>query len=167
MSKSELHTILSSVQMSSRDKKNLINVIANSGGKDVYIIDLDKFKTAEDFNNLKNAANLNKVIICQGNIIILSELPNGDLLGQGSVIMSGIESNSDIKIFASLFAFTADGQAARFNNSIVLNSTGDGTKFLSDDGTYHDININTISGLSARLQSIENRIKALEDAANA
>lgn len=109
------------------------------GGKEVYFLDVDNYKTPEDYNNLKAAFDSNKLIISQGSVINLGELPDGSLSGTMSLIISSAESNSDIQIFVSLVVFGTDGQVSKIDNSIILNGTGDGTKFLSDDGTYRII----------------------------
>ena len=182
MSKSELHTILSSVQMSPVDRKRLVNYLNNfknnpQQGTDEFIIKYNDDNTVDvNFDDLKVAVlNKNNIVIqtsvtrfnCfvthfnENAIRILSNL---ELFLDG-----GVSDNTKVNRigFSSIgFIFTKDKTTlVPYDQAFTVNGNGD--MFLADDGTYHSITISAINGLSARLQSIENRIKALEDAANA
>lgn len=141
MNKQRIYDILSSIQMSPRDKKDLVNAIFNGAGKEVYILDLDNFKTAEDFNNLKNAIDSNK-IICVGN-----DVANGFHFGNANgveyiafftgVTGYSIEDPAELSISWRKISVYENG---RIDVKNYYNPDGgDGTKFLSDDGTYKPI----------------------------
>ena len=180
MSKSELHTILSSVQMSSVDRKRLVNYLNNfknnqQQGTDEFIIKYNDDDGSVDvnFDDLKVAVlNKNNIVIeiglarincfvmyCDGDTIELITVP---------AIIGGFNGNKADNIgFDSYKIVITKNKTELIELCQIFILNGNGDMFLADDGTYHGITIGAINGLSARLQSIENRIKALEDAANA
>ena len=179
MSKSELHTILSSVQMSPVDRKRLVNYLNNfknnqQQSTDKFIIKYNDDGTVDtNFDDLKAAVlNKNKIIIESTNDIIDCTITNSnentiELITHPFAI-GGFDGNEATTIsFGALYIIiTKDKtEVVPYLQVFILNGNGD--TFLANDGTYHGIGISTVNGLSARLQSIENRIKALEDAANA
>ena len=179
MRKSELHTILSNVQMSPVDRKRLVNYLNNfknnsQQGTDKFIIKFNDDGTIDaNFDDLRVAV-LNKsnivietsidmfdchVMYCDGDTIELMTAP---------AIIGGFNGNKADNIgFASYKIVITKNKTELIKLGQIFILNGNGDMFLADDGTYHGIDISTVNGLSARLQSIENRIKVLEDAANA
>lgn len=179
MSKSELHTILSSVQMSPVDRKRLVNYLNNfknnqQQGTDEFVIKFKDDDTIDvNFDDLKVAVlNKNKIVL-ESNISAIDCMVYSvnenliELMTLPSIIGGFMGSDTTSIGFASYKIFVTENKTTLMELGQVFTLNGDGDTFLSDDGTYHGITIGAINGLSARLQSIENRIKALEDAANA
>ena len=183
MSKSELHTILSSVQMSPVDRKRLVNYLNNfknnqQQGTNEFIIkyNYDDGSVDVNFDDLKVAVlNKNNIVIETGfarlNCFVIDFNENAiRILSNLALFLDGgVSDNTKVNRigFSSVgFIFTKDKtKLIPYDQVFIVNGNGD--MFLADDGTYYGIDISTVNGLSARLQSIENRIKALEDAANA
>ena len=182
MSKSELHTILSSVQMSPVDRKRLVNYLNNfknnqQQGTDKFIIKYNEDGTIDvNFDDLKVAV-LNK-----SNIVIETIYDQYDCMVvyyDENIIQittdlllfldggNGINTKPNRIGFAVTRFFVTKNKTEIDERSQIFTVNGNGHKFLADDGSYRDIGIDIVYGLSGRLQSIENRIKALEDAANA
>ena len=109
------------------------------GAKEVYFLDIDNYKTPEDYNNLKDAFDSNKLIVCKGVVMGLADLGDGFLGVMNSSMGVAGEETPRIQLNVVMFAFTKDGQIVRFDNAILLDGTGNGTKFLSDDGTYKEV----------------------------
>lgn len=129
------------------------------GGKEVYFLDIDNYKTTEDFNNLKAAVNSNKIIIIKNEIFNLVEYPNGNLVGVGNSIIAALDGSAQLLIYGIVYMFGNDGQMIELNQEFTLLGNGDGTKFLSDDGTYKTIDI---ASLQTKITALEQRIAALE-----
>ena len=171
MSKSKLHTILSSVQMKANTRKHLINELSKTGVSEnnTYICKINT-DGQTNYNKLHNAIQEGKQIFIDKDNLILPYMcyivSDRYIVCYPLVLGSLDDDKTEIQLVGHImymngnFCYTDEFD-------IIFKIAGDGTKFLSDDGKYHDITIDAINGLSARLESIENRIKALEDAANA
>lgn len=202
MNKQRIHDILSSIQMSPRDKKDLVNAIANSGGinkntpikesvdgtelvpifdgenkavsinelvkggKEVYYVDVEKYESSIsrlDYQNLREKINNPNTILVttyEGSNYIL----NLEEINDWSFYLTGIiplTFNDEIKIlYFSVFEEYGVGLMCRLVTKILtFDQSGDGTKFLSDDGTYKEIDI---TSLQTKITTLEERIAALE-----
>lgn len=209
MNKQRIHDILSSIQMSPRDKKDLVNAIANGGGinNNTPIKEsIDGTELVPIFDGENKAVSVNELIKGDKEVLYV-DISN--IQEEGSFIMSYDDYKNHIvyftvtankitfiaeKVFSTaiyyygsvsyedayLFRCNAKSTAAPYpvdtmlltvninvdENSVTFGrisnvkqiipfSTGDGTKFLSDDGTYKTIDI----------ASLQTKIAALEGTA--
>lgn len=201
MNKQRIHDILSSIQMSPRDKKDLVNAIANSGGinkntpikesvdgtelvpifdgenkavninelvkggKEVYYVDVEKYKSSIgrlDYKNLREKINNPNTILVttyEGSNYTL----NLEEITDFSFYLTGIIALTYNKIkilYFNIFEEYGIGLMCHLSTKIItFELNGDGTKFLSDDGTYKAIDI---TSLQTQITALEERIAALE-----
>lgn len=116
-----------------------INGSTPAGDKDIYFLDIDNYKTPEDYNKLKAAFDSSKLIIGQGGVFTFGELPNGALMGIAHTILGGVNNTNQLQIIGMVCLFGTDGSIAKNNNQFLFDGNGSGTKFLSDDGTYKEV----------------------------
>ena len=122
------------------ENKNVTSSVLNTPSE-IYILDISTYSTPEDFNNLKDAINAGKIIIIDNNIVNIIQNSNSSI----AITKTYIESNeSSIYNEIDTIFFKSDGTYKEFNNYNDIITDGDGTKFLSDDGEYKEINIEQI-----------------------
>lgn len=114
--------------------------------KEVYSIKLSEFKTPEDFNNLKAAVDAGNIIIVDGTIIktLSKNIAGTYIMAVTDITIHGYSENEHeyINSYISI-GFNSNGTYNVDNTQTILKSGFDGTKFLSDDGTYKEIVIST------------------------
>lgn len=119
------------------------------GAKEVYVLDIDNYTTA-DFISLKAAIKDNKIInIKQQNIIIPAIVLNvtttliqivASIIGPTAYTPgSGIVQKTNPTIGLILYLLLDDGTYDKVEDALILMNSGEGTKFLADDGTYKEV----------------------------
>ena len=119
------------------------------GAKEVYVLDIDNY-TAADFISLKAAIKDNKIInIKHQNIILPAIVLNvtttliqivSSIIGPTAYTPgSGIVQKTKPTIGLSLYLLSDNGTYDKVEDALILINSGDGTKFLSDDGTYKEV----------------------------
>lgn len=158
------------------------------GDKEIYVLDATRTDYETLFNEVSEAWDSNKQIILnylpEGNVQIFDILltrsyKEEDVIafGAGPVIIPRVYGTGCfmtpmliIVIFkdnieinnTSISEFTEESLGYikyTLDDKIYLSSHGDGTEFLSDDGTYKIINI---ASLQTQITALEQRIAALE-----
>lgn len=113
------------------------------GGKEVYISDIENFKTAEDFNNLKKAIDSNKIIALPDGVIGKISYFSDHEIQLSFDYSTVINVAGQVSLNLILVKFLPDGTfKVEYSDPIEFSKIGDGTKFLSDDGTYKTIENN-------------------------
>lgn len=120
---------------------------------EVYILNISTYSTTEDFNNLEDAIENNKLI---------KVIHNGGLFDVTYRLIQTVDNKNCILLFfgaawvnvgsdyayhptiaGSVYAFFEDGTCSEnFQDKpsdITFNISGDGSKFLANDGTYKEI----------------------------
>lgn len=141
--------------------------IQSKEAKEVYHLDINNYSTAEDFNNLKDAIDNNKLIKVKHNgglfDVIYHESETLDknqitLFFGASWVNIGSNRAYYPTITGSVYVFFDDGICVKvFQNKpsdITFNINGDGTKFLADDGSYKTIDI---ASILSRLDALEGK----------
>lgn len=204
MNKQRIHDILSSIQMSPRDKKDLVNAIANSGGinkntpikesvdgtelvpifdgenkavninelvkggKEVYYVDVEKYKSSIgrlDYKNLREKINNPNTILVttyEGSnyILNLEEINDFSFYLTGTIALHYYKIKT---LYFGVFEEYGIGLMPHlFTEILTFEQNGDGTKFLSDNGTYKVIDI---ASLQTQITALGERIAALEGGA--
>lgn len=162
------------------------------GDKEIYVLDATRTDYETLFNEVSEAWDSNKQIILNYmpggyNVPIFDTLLTRGYKGEDSIVLSAgpvimphfygngcfitpmliiIIFKDDIKINdTSISEFTEESSGYiryTLDDKINLSSNGDGTKFLSDDGTYKIIDI---ASLQTQITALEERIAALEGTA--
>lgn len=130
--------------MSANDKKNLDNVAG------LYYI---SYETDEWVQKIKDAAGNSRgvYINCGSDIPLLGlSFKNDNVYGHvgGGIIMA---SKSEMGVHAYVMP-NLDNPDEYYSAKILLKTGGDGSKFLSDDGTYKAIEIPDISNLATKTE---------------
>lgn len=109
-----------------------------------YILDTNNYKTSEDYNNLKAAVESNKIIIVyiENTSIIASALLDTNQIVLSFHVAIPLEKHG-LQVNTFLGEFKSDGIFTINNLSANFITDSDGTKFLSDDGTYKEINLDS------------------------
>ena len=109
-----------------------------------YILDTNNYKTSEDYNNLKAAVESNKIIIVyiENTSIIASALLDTNQIVLSFHVAIPLEKHG-LQVNTCLGEFKSDGIFTINNLSANFITDSDGTKFLSDDGTYKEINLDS------------------------
>lgn len=129
--------------MSASDKKKLDSL---SNSSDVYVIDYITEEsgtvTQEQYNELRSAIEENKVIIFTVDtlqyVVTCSFLKDSSLKLYFSLNDITQRSNA-LQVNAVILRINSNGEYYTESPHINLYSNGDGTKYLSDDGTYKTI----------------------------
>ena len=129
---------------------------------DIYILNPDDYSTAEDFRLLEGAIDNSRII---------------QLIVENTAFIGTVASKSDSSIFITFgitfpdyyvmdnpaiqygaYSFNSDGTINKAEpKSLAFETTGDGTKFLSNDGTYKAIDLATTT--TSGLMSAEDKTK--------
>ena len=111
---------------------------------EIYHLDINNYSTTEDYNNLEEAVRSNKLIVLEGYPAVVVYDNNGIMIDSHHLSASGNDEGETIINYIR-YIFKSDGTIE--NQScyyyVHLKATGDGTKFLSDDGTYKEIVVPT------------------------
>lgn len=173
MNKQRIHDILSSIQMSPRDKKDLVNYLNNFKNNqqqtsDEFIIKYYRGNIVDlNFDDLKIAVlNKNKIIIESNDIRINCSVTKSnentihiltDLLPFANFNNSDTEAD-ELGLDGLKIIFTKD-ETEIIPINIKFSLYGDGNTFLSDDGSYKKIDI---TSLQTQITALEERIATLE-----
>lgn len=127
------------------ERLNSIEIQAKEADE-IYTVDVQNFSTEEDFNNLKSAVDAGKTIVIDTveGISLCKVSTNSEsviILLSTFLYPYSEQSNNGTSLSYKVFTFNADGTASASTNLINLLQSGDGTKFLSDNGTYKEIDI--------------------------
>ena len=119
------------------------------GAKEVYVVDLNNY-TADSFISLKTAIEDNKIInIKEQNIMTptaFSNVSTNSIFLISSIIapkhfgtVDGSTQKTEPSINIRIYLFSDDGTYNTITDILNFDNKGDGTKFLSDDGTYKEV----------------------------
>lgn len=135
------------------------------GGKEVYYIDVEKYKSSIgrlDYENLREKINNPNTILVttyEGSnyTLNLEEITDFSFYLTGSIALT----YNKIKIlYFNISEEYGIGLMPHLSTKILtFDQSGDGTKFLSDDGTYKTIDI---TSLQTQITALGERIAALE-----
>lgn len=139
------------------------------GGKEVYYVDVEKYKSSIgrlDYENLREKINNPNTILVttyEGSnyILNLEEITDFSFYLTGTIALT----YNKIKIlYFNIFEEYGIGLMCNLSTKILtFYQSGDGTKFLSDDGTYKAIDI---ASLQTQITALGERITALEGGGN-
>lgn len=148
-----INQLINQLHLDPKKEAAVRKIVENVGGsnnstsacaKEVYSIKTSEFKTPEDFNNLEAAVDARKIIIIDGTIIknANKDSSNGKpiIMAETDLILhtySGNEHENNIVVLTIIFE--SNGTYTTTYNQISLKSGYNGTKFLSDDGTYKEV----------------------------
>lgn len=149
----EINQLINQLHLDPKREAAFRKIVENAGGsnnstpagtKEVYSIKTSEFKTPEDFNNLQAAVDAGNIIIIDGSIIrSVGKGSSGGkpIIRAGTDLIlhtySGNEHENNIVVLTIIFE--SNGTYTTTYNQISLKSGYDGTKFLSDDGTYKEV----------------------------
>lgn len=135
------------------------------GGKEVYYVDVEKYKSSIgrlDYENLREKINNPNTILVttyEGSnyTLNLEEINDWSFYLTGTIALT----YNKIKIlYFNIFEEYGIGLMCNLSTKILtFEQNGDGTKFLSDDGTYKAIDI---TSLQIQITALEERIAALD-----
>lgn len=118
--------------------KNVTSTVINTPSE-LYYLDVDNYSTAEDFNNLKEAIDNGKIIYCnidldkRYEVVIFSYSYTTGIVLDKPKIWNTVDG---IVLEFTQITCKSDGTITQSKKQFIIDNTGDGTKCLSDDGTY-------------------------------
>ena len=121
-------------------ENKVVDSIVINTPSEIYHLDINNYSTAEDYNNLEEAVRSNKLIVLEGYPAVVVYDNNGIMIDSHHLSASGNDEGETIINYIR-YIFKSDGTIE--NQScyyyVHLKATGDGTKFLSDDGSYKEV----------------------------
>lgn len=108
------------------------------GGKEIHYINPIDWNGIEDYNKLYEAFRNNKLIIFGGLVssVLYTESEITEL-----IVVSSLLFNEAIELTLIIISFDDNKQLNIVDKTIRFKIDGDGTKYLSDDGSYKTIEI--------------------------
>lgn len=123
--------------------KNVTSTVINTPSE-IYYLDPNTYSTPEDFNNLKDAVDNNKLIaIIEDSTLVMGTIASKS---ESSILMTlglvfpdyYVMDNPAIQYGA--YNFKSDGTVNKLEpKMLTFETTKDGTKFLADDGSYKEV----------------------------
>lgn len=142
---------------------NNIAVIKKEEDHDIYCVDPSVFSYNTDFAPLKKAIESSKAIFIQSDNTVLYPAVPQNVSDDTITLISTINVNTEdgITVSCGVFTFYSYSKAASSKYfQYTLKSSGNGTKFLADDGEYKEAAMNTLASHSNDgLMSKEDKIK--------
>lgn len=131
----------------------------------IYVIDLNSFSTPEDYNNLLNAINTNKLITFNlGGLVpaVISALEDNSIVLHITTITSD-GPEGDLGLVELIITINSDGTFEINQSGITLKKDGNGDTFLNDKGEYvtiesgesYDLATQTSDGLMSKEDKIK------------
>lgn len=144
--------------------KNVTSTVINTPSE-IYYLDPNTYSTPEDFNNLKDAVDNNKLIaIIEDSTLVMgtiaSKSESSILMTLGLVFPDYYVMESPIIQYGA-YGFNSDGTVNKVHKSLAFETTKNGTKFLADDGSYKEVGPYIWDGTTS-----ETIFTELEEAAN-
>lgn len=150
----EIKSIIESIFNNLEDYPELLEILKNnavSGSGGIYTLNISEYK-GEQFSELKEAINNKKVIVGYNFPGLILNTPYSNIaqvIGSNTLEVrlsfktypgSVLNSNNgpDHPLFEDVYIFTESGVTVMQHRS-MLKRTGNGTKFLADDGIYKEI----------------------------
>lgn len=111
-----------------------------AGSDNTYILNLNEYTTADDFTALKEAIDAGKVII--GNIgVAVPQVGDGTYIDIYTLAGLSVQ-NGTMQIMSMTYRLKSDGTYETISGAaIALDTSGDGTKYLADDGNYRTLDV--------------------------
>lgn len=115
---------------------NMLKNITAENTSDVYKLQVFDY-AADKFEELSTALNVGKIIILNDAFLGINYNVSNDTITIISLLLENTDTKANIEV--GTFEFKKDGTYNLSSCNIPFTSEGEGTKFLSDDGTYKTI----------------------------
>ena len=143
--------------------KNVYSSVLNTPSE-VYYLSTSTYSTAEDFNSLEDAVINGKIIIVDGFLGYIINVNDTSIYIDHSHIIRDHQSE-DLSPFIKgiISEFKSDGTIVDSYQEMQLLLSGDGSKFLANDGSYKEVSggDNTfVATLSSKYADIKSAIDA-------
>lgn len=139
---------------------NIIKNITSTNNKGLYYLQVSEFNTNK-FNELLGAVESGQLVILNNTFLGINYTTSNNTITIISLLLDNTNTKANIEV--GTFKFKIDGTYNLNSYNIPFTSEGDGTKFLSDNGTYKTITSGESYDLATQtsngLMSKEDKIK--------